>query len=225
MKNRKEMLTLITEMRGRLDELEQLAMSAPGVAVVTPQSFDEAGVEELGGNGYAALRANGLSTPITVGTYELASGFLQVGAADAAMTTRLEAFELSELHKRDKERAYGLTVTPTGRWMKWMTYEFVLQHDSILDYRWTEWVLKLSLEKARRFTVNFWSGEQNDSGNVSCGSMGLSEFASFLHVRVTRDDLSAALAGRKARNTRLVLGFDGEAVPLNVYNFAVFGKR
>lgn len=225
MSQRAEMYSLIADIRGRLDELESFVRALPGSVVPSPASFDEPGVESFTPAAYVAFRQQGLPLAQVVDVFERRLPFFQVAAADEKMPVVLESFDLSSLHKTGSAPAFGLEVVPSGVQQAWMTYEFFADSEAIFDCDWTEWILKLSVPEPLDLMIQFVVAGQGFSEKIPHSRLRVTEFASFIHVRLQGDVLRNALNGRKATQLKLLLGTGGRVVPLRVYSFSIFGKR
>lgn len=244
MKNRAEALSLLAELRGRLDELEQLICFAPDFAVLSPALYDEPGVETLTPAGYLAFRKQDLAapqglnpqslnpqgpnpqalTPQTLKPYEAFGNFIQFGAPGTDISASVESFELSNLHRAEAERALGLRLVPQGEKQKWFTYEFLTEVANLAEWDWMEWVLKLSVDEPFRLHPQFILDFEGKLERVSLGECPATKFATFVHFRLDPKKLDRP--PQSPARIRLVFGTSGgRALPLTLYQFAIYGKR
>lgn len=197
----------------------------PGSPVPTPASFDEAGVETLTPEAYASFRQTGIESPVCMTAFDRRLGFYQVGCQDDALPVEIESFELSSLHKAGPEAAFGLRVQPDGPQRGWLTHEFISPAGPIMACAWTEWILKVSTEEACEISVQFVVSGRKFNEKVQHSRQQLTEFASFLHIRVPGDVLRGMAGDKVVEEVRLLLGTGGKTVPLRIYGFSIFGKR
>lgn len=223
--NRAEILTMIAEVRGRLEELERLVQFGPDFEILTPAGYDDPDIDLVTPAAYAAFRTQGLEEDEDLPVFTPFSGFLQFGSPDPEALCRLSSFELSELHRDTVETAHGLQLTPSGPREEWFTYEFILEAADILKWDWTEWVLKLSFAEPLDSPVQFILDGEGKSERIEFGSVAISEFASFQHLRLTRGAVLQAMAGTPVDRVRLILGTGGMPMPLTLQSFAIYGKR
>lgn len=226
MNNRAEILTMIAEVRGRLEELERLVQFGPDYEILTPAGYDEPDIEVLTPAGYTDFRRSGLDEgEQTLAVFTPFSGFMQFGSPNPDTTCQLTSFELSELHRDSIETAYGLRLTPNGGREDWFTYEFILSRGDILDWEWTEWVLKLSFEEPVQTLIQFILDGGERPVTLDFGRVGMSEFASFQHLRLTRATILEAMGGSPVDRVRVIIGTGGVPMPMSLQSFAIFGKR
>jgi hypothetical protein len=221
---RGQIQSIITEIRGRLDELEALARVLPRSPVLTPASFDEPGVRDLTPESYRSFRANGLPAPATVSAFDRSLGFFQVTSKDRSLPLTFDSFELSDLHKSGAAPAFGLQIVPCGSQQVSMKYAFMSPAAEIVGCEWTEWVLKLSTSEPCELSVFALAAGSDFVEKLTLASIRVNEFASFAHIRIPGAKLRNALDGRQPDEVRLLLGTDGRMIPLRVYGFSVFGK-
>lgn len=217
MKNRAQALSLLTELRGRLDELEQMICTAPDFVVASPALHGEPGVETLTPPDYLAFRHAvqdaGATPPHRLRPYEVFGNFIQFGAPKPgpkpdpkhdpqpgpqpgqkpgmgpAITASLESFALSDLHRAETETAQGLRLVPEGEPQPWFTYEFPTEITRLSDWEWVEWVLKLSFDAPLRLNPQVIFNHAGKTGRVSLPECRANTFATFLHFRLDRKDL------------------------------------
>ena len=108
MENRSEILTLIAEIKGRLNELENLVQLGPNYAVPSPQAFEDPGVEDLTPRGYTQFRAMGLKENNGLAPLTPLSEFVQFAAPMEDLKCDIADFVLSDLHRKDSVPGYGL---------------------------------------------------------------------------------------------------------------------
>lgn len=225
MRERAGILNLVAELRGRLDELEQLVRTVPNHSIISPVSYDEDGVVAITPPDYTVLRMNGLDAPQTVQPYVPFPSFVQFGAPDMALEVQVSAFELSELHRTGTEPAFGLRLVPrSGEKQEWFTYEVLLPIEDVTDYVWLEWVAKLSFDQPIKSFIQFFIEGDDYSETVDVGITTITEFATFTHVRLDRSSILQASAGRAVHRIRLTFATGGVQVPMSIYGLSVFGK-
>lgn len=224
MQNRAEILTLLTEMRGRLEELERLVRFGPDYAVVTPLSYEEPGVEDLSPPGYVTFRRSGLQGRITLDSFTQLDGFMQVAAPDPGVQCHVSTFDLSELHRNDPAPALGLNITPQGDKLDWFAFEFFNPGMNPRDWLWTEWVLKLSINAPGTLYSQFILEGQDEPAFVVIGAHEVNEFATFHHFRLDRKMIPADRMDA-VDTVRLVLSTGGVMMAMNIYAFGVYGRR
>lgn len=224
MQNRAEMLTLLAEMRGRMEEMERLVRFGPDYAVVTPRAFEEPGVEDLTPGGYSAFRRAGLNGQTTLERFVPLQGFVQFAAPDPGVTCHLSSFDLSDLHKNDAQPALGLNLIATGDKPEWFAYEFLNPAINPRDWLWTEWVLKLSSNAPGTLYSQFILDGEGEQVFAVIGAHQINEFAAFQHFRLERGMIPADRLD-EVRRVRLVLSTGGPLIPLNIYSFGIYGCR
>lgn len=225
MRERAGLLNLVAELRGRLDELEHLVRTAPNHSIIGPVSYDEEGVVDLTPAEYRAFRAKGLDEPRDVHGYEPFPPFLQFGAPDAATTVAVSSFELSELHRTGPEPGFGVRMVPHGTAVQaWFAYELVLAIENPADYLWLEWVIKLSLDQPVQSFVQFIIEGDGFAERADVGISAISDFATFKHVRLDRNTILQASAGRAINLIRLTFATGGIPLPLTIFALSIFGK-
>ena len=225
MRERAGLLNLVAELRGRLDELEQLVRTAPNHSIIAPVSYDEDGVVAVTPSDYILFRAMGLDGPKTVLSYEPYPAFVQFGSPDAAATVEVSSFELSDLHRTGTGPAFGLRLVPqTTEAQAWFTYELLMNSANATVFEWLEWVIKLSFDQPMQSFVQFIIEGDDYSERVDVGISAISDFASFKHVRLDRTSILQATAGRAINRIRLTVSTGGVPLPLTIYGWSVFGK-
>lgn len=224
MQNRAEILTLLTEMRGRMDELERLVRFGPDYAVVTPQSYEEPGVEDLTPPGYLTFRREGLQGRTSLNSFTPLDGFVQFAAPVRGSQSSLATFDLSELHRNDPAPALGLNITALGDKQEWFAFEFLNTAIDPKAWAWTEWVLKLSTNLAGPLYSQFILEGEGEPAFVVIGAHDISEFATFHHFRLERGMIPEDKLPTLNR-VRLVLSTGGAMMALNIYAYGVYGRR
>jgi hypothetical protein len=225
MRERALLLNLVTELRGRLDELERLVRTAPNHSIISPVSYDEEGVVAVTPKEYTAFRTRGLEEPRTIKRYEPLAAFVQFGAPDLESVVEIAAFELSDLHRTGPEPAFGLRMVPQSTAAQaWFTYELLLNIPNAADYAWLEWVLKLSFDQPLQSFLQFIVEGEGFSERVDVGVTAISDFAEFKHIRLDRGTLMEAAAGRQVSKIRLTLATGGMPLPMTIYGYSVFAK-
>ncbi len=224
MQNRAEILTLLTEMRGRMDELERLVRFGPDYAVPTPLSYEEPEVEDLSPPGYSALRRAGLQGRTVLESFTPLDGFVQFACPEPATQCQVTTFDLSELHRNDAAPALGLSLTALGDKQEWFAFEFLNPGIDPKVWLWTEWVLKLSINAPGPLYSQFILGGEGDPVHVVIGAHEVNEFATFHHIRLDRTMIPADRLDALQR-VRLVLSTGGVMMALNIYAFGVYGRR
>ncbi len=225
MRERAGFLDLITELRGRLDELERLVRTAPNHTILSPVSYDEDGVVDITPQGYAAFRAKGLDGAVLAHGYEPVPPFLQFGSPDEKTTVEITSFELSDLHRTGPEPAFGVRLVPqTSATQSWFTYELLMSAGNATEYVWLEWVVKLSFDQPIRGFLQFIVEGDGYSEPVDVGTAPFSDFATFKHVRLDRASILQASAGRGINRIRLTFSTGGAPVPMTIYGWSIFGR-
>ncbi len=225
MRERAALLTLVAELRGRLDELERLAQTAPNHSIIGPASYDEDGVVALTPPDYTAFRATGLPKATIVGRYEPCPAFFQFGSADPETQVEISSFALSELHRTGPEAAFGVRAEPKGAGTQaWFTYEIVMPIQNPTDYVWIECVLKMSSDTPIQSYAQFIIDGDGYSERVDVGPIAITDFATFKHIRIDRTTLMEAAAGRAVNRIRLTLSTAGALLPMTIYGLSVFGR-
>lgn len=225
MRERALLLDLVTELRGRLDELEHLVRTAPNHSIISPVSYDEEGVVNLTPKEYLTFRSGGLDAVQRIKRYEPVPAFVQFGAPDLDTEVEISAFDLSDLHRTGPEAAFGLRLAPqSADTQKWFTYELLLNIQNAPDYAWLEWVLKLSFDQPLQSFLQFIIEGDDFSERVDVGLTAISDFAEFKHVRLGRSTLLEASAGRVVKKIRLTLATGGRPLPMTIYGYSVFAK-
>lgn len=225
MRERAALLNIVAELRGRLDELEAMIRTAPNPAIVTPSSFDEAGVVELTPETYRAFRASGQTEPRLLKRYEAVQSFAQFGAPPGMGQVLASSFPLSELHRAGPDPAHGLRLQPQDTAQQgFFTYEFLADAEGLEQYQWTEWVLKLSLERPHACYTQIILEGEGFSERLDIGPAPVSDFPAFRHVRLGRDKVTEAAAGRPLRRMRLTLSTGGTPLAMDLYALSLFGR-
>ncbi|MBI1173617.1 hypothetical protein GC209_19700 [bacterium] len=227
MKSRAEILNLIVELRGRLDEIETLVRLDPPAPVPLPATPDGDAAEIVTPDNYLAFRNQPPGPAETRERLQTFRAFVQFGAEDAATVVEFRPFDLGAVHRSGLGAATGLRMVPDrAAPQKWFTYEFLAPQVDLADWDWLEWTLKLSLD-APGGTFAQIVIEPEGGGplqRLTLGNRALSEFAGFHHFRMTRADWQA-LAPRSGR-LRLCLGMSGgRPVPLTLYGLILAGGR
>ena len=225
MRERAALLTLVAELRGRLDELERLAQTAPNQSIISPASYDEEGVVAITPEDYTAFRNSGLPAAKIVNRYEPCPAFFQFGSADTETEVEISSFALSELHRNGPEAGFGLRAEPKGTGLQaWFTYEILVPIQNPSDYVWIECVLKLSSDTPIQSYAQFIVDGDGYSERVDVGPTAITDFATFIHIRMDRTTLMEAAAGRPVHRIRLTLSTAGALLPLTIYALSVFGR-
>ena len=226
MRERAGLLNLVAELRGRLDELEHLVRTAPNHSIISPVSYDEEGVVDLTPAAYAEFRTKGLKEAQVVHGYEPFPAFIQFGAPDATTEVAVSAFEVSDLHRLGNEPGFGVRMVPEGTASQaWFTYELLLAIENATEYLWLEWVAKLSLDEPIQSFIQFLIEGDGYSAQADVGISAISDFATFKHIRLDRNTLLQASAGRPIKKIRLTFSTGGMPVPFTLYAMSIFGKR
>jgi hypothetical protein len=224
MHDKAEILTLLTEMRGRLDELERLVRFGADHAIPTPLSFKEPEVEDLTPWGYRQFRQTGLLDSPRLDRFTLLGGFVQIAAPLAETQCELASFALSELHRNDDTPAFGLTMTALGDQQDWFAFEFLPPDLDPKAWLWTEWVLKIATHVPATLYSQFILHGQGEPSHVVIGAHEVTEYATFFHFRLDRAMIpSERLADMQ--HVRLVLSTGGLMVGLSVYAFGIYGRK
>ncbi|SLN42518.1 hypothetical protein PSA7680_02132 [Pseudoruegeria aquimaris] len=185
-----QILSLITEIRGRLDELESLTRALPISSVPSPMSFDEDGVVSVLSGPPLDFGKAPLEEPIEITPYALVDGFFQIGAPSANAVARIETFELSDLHRpAGSETVYGWSIYPVDQDNAWMTYEFTLREIDFDAYDWFEWVIKCSASIPETVSLRFHVDGDAFNEPIHRDEVRLNEFASFIYARISRDEI------------------------------------
>jgi len=224
MQNRSEILTLLTELRGRLDELERLVRFGPDYAVVTPMSFEEPGVEDITPSGYRAFRQKGVIDRQMLERFTPVSEFVQFAAPIAETHCELASFALSDLHLNDATPGFGLTMMALGDQQDWFAFEFFTPGMDPKAWQWTEWVLKISTQAPGTLFSQFILHGDGDPTFVVIGAHEVNEYATFFHFRLDREMIPAERLAAM-REVRLVLSTGGYMMSLNIYAYGVYGRR
>lgn len=225
MRERAALLNLVTELRGRLDELERMIRTAPNQAIMAPASYDETGVVDLTPAEYRSFRATGFDGSRALHRYDPFLGFTQVGAPEGAGDAEVSAFALDELHRLGPEPAFGLRFQPKDEDnLPWFTYEILTKVDEITQYEWLEWVVKMSFAKPIKSFVQFIVEGAGFSERIDVGTVPVSDFAAFSHLRLGRSQLMEVAAGRPVRNIRLTFATGGLPLPMELFGLALFGR-
>lgn len=225
MRERAGLLNLVAELRGRLDELENLVRTAPNHSIISPVSYDDEGVVDLTPADYKTFRAKGLAEARLAWAYEPFPAFLQFGAPDAATTVEVSSPELSDLHRTGPEPGFAVRMVPQGTVSQaWFTYELLLPIENATDYVWLEWVMKLSLDQPVQSFIQFLIEGDGYSEPADVGISAISDFATFKHVRLDRSTLLQASAGRAVKRIRLTFSTGGMPLPFTLYAFSIFGR-
>lgn len=224
MNERNAIFGLIADIRGRLDELEMMARALPNSPIPMPNFFDAPGVVSLTPPEVAQFREQGMVDVEAVLSGGRCPSFFGVSGPSADLAFEVESFELSDIHKATPEPRYGIAVRPQFGQQPWMVYSFILGSDLLLAYEWTEWVLKLSAPSRANLEVFFDIFVDGTSRRIVTGQFAVSEFASFIHVRLSRGEILEQFPEGRSASVHLCLGTGGAPVPLRVYDFSVFGK-
>ena len=224
MKNRADLLTLLTEVRGRLDEIERLVRFGSDHAIIAPQSFEEAGVEDITPLGYGQFRQMGLLDTQLLDRFTPINEFVQFAAPNPGSRCELASFPLSDLHRNDDVPGFGLTMIALGDQQEWFAFEFLNLELDPKDWKWTEWIVKISAHAPGTLYSQFILHGQGDPVYAVIGAHEITEFATFFHFKLDREMIpSERLAAMKT--VRLVLSTGGHMMGLNVYAFSVYGRK
>jgi hypothetical protein len=225
MRERAEMLNIVTELRGRLDELERMIKTAPAPAVGTPASFADEGVVDITPKEYRDFLAKGMTEAKAVRRYVPMPGFVQFGVPDKDFTVEVSSFPLSDLHRTGPGPGFGVRLAPLSEAPQaWFTYDFILKIKNAAEYSWLEWVIKLAFDQPIRSFTQFLIEGEGFSEKVDVGTTAISEFATFKHIKLDRATIEAACAGRALNRIRLTFSTAGVPNGLNVYGLSVFAK-
>jgi hypothetical protein len=226
MRERALLLNLVAELRGRLDELEHLVRTAPNHAIMSPVSLDGDDLVDLTPRAYAAFRSRGLDAPRRIKRYEPFPAFVQFGTPEVDGVVEVSAFELSDLHRIGPEPAFGLRLVPLSTEAQaWFAFDLLLTIPNAPDYAWMEWILKLSFDQPLNSFLQFIIEGDGFSERVDVGVTAIGEFAEFMHVRLFRDQILQAAAGREVQKIRLTLATGGMPMPLTIYGLSIFAKN
>ncbi|MCT8159969.1 hypothetical protein [Pseudoruegeria sp. SHC-113] len=221
-----QILSLITEMRGRLDELESLTRAMPVSSVPSPASFEEEGVVSLLSGKALGFGTEAIDEPLEISPYSLVGDFFQIGAPSPNAVARIESFELSDLHRpADSDELFGWSIYPVEQDSAWMTYEFTLKGIDFEAYDWFEWVLKCSASIPETVSLRFHVDTDSFHDPIQRSDIRLNEYASFIYARLSREEILAHIGNSDVRKIRLELGANGTRSPMRLYNYNVFGKR
>jgi hypothetical protein len=224
MQNRADILTLVTEVRGRLDEIERLVRFGPDHAYATPQSFEETGVQDITPRGYSQFRQTGLQNTQPLDRFTPTNEFLQFAAPNPGSHCDIASFPLSDLHRSDDTPCFGLTMIAVGDKQEWFAFEFLDPELDPKDWQWTEWILKISTHAPGTLYSQFILHGEGEPVFVVMGAHEVTEFARFFHFKLDRTMIPhERLAAMKT--VRLVLSTGGHMMGLNVYAFSVYGRK
>ena len=224
MQNRAEILTLVTELRGRLDELERLVRFGSDHMVVGPKSFQDPQVEDLTPNGYAQFRLNGQQGTQRLERFTPVDNFIQFAAPNPDTMCEVSAFELSELHRNDATPGFGLSLIALGEKQDWFAFEFLNMDLDPKVWEWTEWILKISCHAPGTIFSQFILHGEGDPCHVEIGAHTVNEYATFFHFRLERGMIPSDRL-QAMTQVRLVLSTGGHMMGLNVYSFGIYGRR
>jgi len=221
MTQRLDLLTLVTEIRGRLDELETCLRTGEPFPVPAPRSFENRDIVDITPASYLEFRADGLGTPIETAPYRRHVPFFWFGAPDKATQCSLRSFELSELHRAGPEPAFGLEISPNGPAPEWMTYEFICDNIDLSDFEWVEWILKIAVSEPTILNMRFYVDAEGADREQDLPAVHASEFATFQHLRMSCEGI---MKGRRSdrHEARLAIAPDGKA--LKLFNLSLRGK-
>ncbi|MDZ7908636.1 MAG: hypothetical protein U5N10_10715 [Gemmobacter sp.] len=227
--NRAEMLTAIGEMRGRLDELERMIRLAPGGAVSAPGGFEAPGIEVLTPPAFQAFRAAPpAAEPVALLPQCPFADSVQFNATNKTSAASLQPFALSQLHRNGAEPVTGLRLVPPLVDDGWFTYEFLAGDLDLLEWEWTEWILKVALDEPLAMYAAFLVASDGKDGKldrIPLERKRITEHPSFIHCRLDRKKILATLDGASPKSARLRLSTGGPRVPLMIYAFNIYGKR
>ncbi len=224
MQNRAEVLTLLTELRGRLDELERLVRFGPDHAVVSPQSFESPLVEDVTPTGYAQFRLKGQHVTQQLERFTPVDGFIQFAAPNPDTRCDVAVFELSDLHRNDATPGFGLSLIASGDKQDWFAFEFLNADLDPKQWEWTEWVLKISCQAPGTLYSQFILHGDGDPYHVEVGAHAVSEYATFFHFKLDRGMIPSDRL-QAMNQVRLVLSTGGEMMALNLYSFGIYGRQ
>jgi len=224
MQNRSEILTLIAEVKGRLNELENLVQLGPDYAVPSPQAFEDPGVEDLTPKGYTQFRAMGLKEKNGLAPLTPLSEFVQFAAPMEDLKCDIADFPLSDLHRKESVPGYGLTLIPVGEQQDWFAFEFLCPDLDPKGWEWTEWILKISTHTPGTLFSQFILFGDGEPCFVVIGAHQVTEYATFFHFRLDRDMIPSDRVA-SLQSMRLVLSTGGLMLGLNIYAFSVYGRR
>ena len=224
MKNRSEILTLIAEVKGRLNELENLVQLGPDYAVPSPQAFEDPGVEDLTPRGYTQYRALGLKEKNSLALLTPLNEFVQFAAPTEDLKCDIADFLLSDLHSKDPASTYGLTLMPAGEQQDWFAFEFLCPDLDPKEWEWTDWILKISTQTPGTLFSQFILFGDGEPCFIVLGEHQVTEYATFFHFRLDRGMIPSDQVS-SIRNMRLVLSTGGIMMGLSIYAFSVYGRR
>ncbi len=224
MRMRAELLNLLTEVRGRLDELERLVRLGSDFAIPTPQSFEEMDVEDITPHGYLQFRQTGLQGSRLHKCFTPLNDFMQFAAPNVNSQCEVADFALSDLHRNDSAPGFGLTIVALGDKQEWFAFEFLSPDLDPKAWQWTEWVLKISSQAPSTIFSQFILHGEGDPSFVVLGSHEVNEYATFFHFRLDRGMVPSEKL-LAMQQVRLVLSTGGNMIGLNIYAFGVYGVR
>ncbi|QDL94791.1 hypothetical protein FDP22_23265 (plasmid) [Paroceanicella profunda] len=219
-----QLLSVLGEIRGRLDELEEMVRFPDKYVVGMPQGFEDDDVETRTPQAWLDINQHGLTEATRAHPFEMVSGLMQFGCPDPNAVCTFSTFELSNLHQNASETRYGLRANPTGEKNSWFTYELALDEPNLQDYEWLEWIIKVSSDTPVDIFFQIICDGLSEDTRIDVGRRKVNEFSSFQHILLPRQQVEDhnALASERIR---LIIGTDGSPVPLNVYALGVYAKR
>jgi hypothetical protein len=224
MHNRADLLTLLSEIQGRLDELERLVRFGPDYAISTPQSFEEPGVEDITPVGYGQFQKAGVQGVQRLQSFTPIDGFVQFAVPVSETYCEVSSFSLSDLHRNDNTPSLGLTMIAVGDQQEWFAFEFLNPDLDPKAWQWTEWVVKIAAHAPGTLFSQFILDGEGDPCFVVIGAHEVNEYATFFHFRLDRgmipNDRLASM-----QQVRLVLSTGGHMMGLNIYAYGVYGRR
>ena len=224
MQNKVAVLSLLTEMRGRLDELERLVRFSPDQTAFTPLSYETHEVLDITPPGYQTFRKTGIQGTQVLHRVTPMEGFVQFGAPDADTQCEVTSFALSDLHRNDATPGFGLSMIALGDRQDWFAFEFLAPDLDPKDWHWTEWVLKIATQAPGTLFSQFILYGEGEPVFVVIGAHEVSEFATFYHFKLDREMIPADRLA-SMQQVRLVLSTGGLMMALNLYAYGVYGTR
>jgi len=224
MNNRAGLLTLIAEIRGRLEELERLVQFGVDYAITGPQAFEEPGVEDITPAGYRRFFQTGMLGLHRLDRFTPIEDFVQFAAPNHGSQCEVSSFPLSELHRNEAAPGSGLTMISLGDQQEWFAFEFLNADLDPKAWQWSEWILKIAVQSPGTLYSQFILHGEGYPVFVEVGAHEVNEYATFFHFRLDRAQIPADRLGAM-KQVRLVLSTGGHMMGLNIYSYGVYGHR